>query len=474
MDVKPKSNKLKRQEAERKRERRAERLALTAARSASANERRRADQALRESGLSRVGTKRMLRMILEGEDIPIADGTDLYHIARLLKDVRNRPSRFFDLPYSGIDALKRLLPVCHLRTGFFRRHEASRFADALLALSNHAGRWIRAPEDWKPRSHNTQWQLHSLARHLLARYDVPTFMNSVWMEGTTSRSAIHQRWFIHVGQGQNIRTANGLPVTLTKKQAHFYLQAPDDFDVVRAFRWAQIIDLGGSDRLVRAVLATRLGTNFAHDEFWTTVFRWLVAHPMLDPTHIGPIIDYLHQHRFVPSVPNPNAHLRGEPRLVPRQPNLSVKDRTPEALLRSVADWHRELGRERTVPITSWDPSAIAPFRLVERQGDKELVFTITELLSSRELIEEGRAMYHCVGSYAHSCASGRRSIWSLKLVDASGRESRLLTLEVENETRQIVQARGKLNMTLSRDHWAILRRWKDSGGPGLSEWLAR
>jgi hypothetical protein len=356
--------------------------------------------------------------------------------------------------------------VCHERTGFFRGREQGRFANALLALSTHAGRWIRVPEDWKPRSHNTSWQFHSLARHLLARYDVPTFMNSVWMEGTSSQSATHQRWFIHVGQGQNMRTAEGLPVSLTKKQAHLYLQAADDFDVVRAFRWAQIIDMGGWDRLVRAVVATRLGTDFRHDEFWTTVFRWLVTHPMLYSTHIGPIIDYLHQHRFVASVPNANAHLPGEPRLIARQPNLSMKDRTPEALLRSVADWHRDLGRQRAAPVVSWKPCGIAPFRLVEGQGDRERVFTITELLSSRELIEEGRAMSHCVGSYAHACASGRVSIWTLQFVDASGQEARMLTLEVVNETRQIIQARRKLNMTPTADDWAILRRWTDSGGP--------
>jgi hypothetical protein len=151
-----------------------------------------------------------------------------------------------------------------------------------------------------------------------------------------------------------------------------------------------------------------------------------------------------------------------------------MKDRTPEALLRSVADWHRDLGRHRTAPVISWDSSGIAPYRFVEGQGDNERVFTITELLSSRELIEEGRAMSHCVGSYAHSCVSGRVSIWTLKLLDASGQETRLLTVEVVNHTRQIVQARGKLNMIPTSDHRAILRRWADSGGPAMSKWLAR
>ena len=208
--------------------------------------------------------------------------------------------------------------------------------------------WVREPEDWEPRSHNVYRQFHSLVRHLIARYDVPTFMNTAWLEGLTARSVVHQRWFIHVAQGQNIRTADGLPIPLTKKQAHLYLQAPDDFDVLGAFRWAQIIDLGGTERLVRSVLTTRIRAEFDHDEFWATVFRWLIANPMLDPAQHGPIIDYLHDQRFVASVPNPAAHLPGQPRLVPPQPNLTMKGRNPVTLLRSVADWHRQLGRERT------------------------------------------------------------------------------------------------------------------------------
>jgi PcfJ-like protein len=54
--------------------------------------------------------------------------------------------------------------------------------------------------------------------------------------------------------------------------------------------------------------------------------------------------------------------------------------------------------------------------------------------------------MGHCVGSYARSCASGRVSIWTLKVIDALCREERLLTLEVTNHGRQIVQARRKYN----------------------------
>jgi PcfJ-like protein len=462
MDVKPKSNKLKRREAREKRERRAERRAREKARAAA-----------RVPELLPRGATQVLRMILDGQDVTVSYGSELYIIADLLARIRQDQSRDVPPPRPDVAALQRLVLACHGRTNFFRCRLVNRFTNALVALSAHSRRWIREPEGWKPRSHNTDRQLGSLVRHLVARYDVPRFMDSAWPEGLTAQGVLQQRWFIHVAQGRNIRTADGLPIPLTKKQAHHFLEAPDDFDVLRAFRWAQVIDLGGSERLVRALLGTRIATDFADDEFWASVLRWLIAQPMLDPVHYGPIIDYLHHHRFVASVPNLDAHLPDQPRLVPPQPNLTMKGRDPKTLLRSVADWHRRLGREGAGKATYWAPSGFATFRMEEGEGETRRVFTIAELLSSTELIEEGRAMGHCVGSYAPSCASGRVSIWTLKVTDAWGQETRLLTLEVWNTNRQIVQARRKFNMPPSPKELSILGRWADSGGPALSKWLA-
>ena len=53
-----------------------------------------------------------------------------------------------------------------------------------------------------------------MLRHLLARYDVPTWFDAVFLTGDGAA----QRWFVHVAQGGNLRAAPGLPVTLTKKR----------------------------------------------------------------------------------------------------------------------------------------------------------------------------------------------------------------------------------------------------------------
>ena len=148
-----------------------------------------------------------------------------------------------------------------------------------------------------------------------------------------------------------------------------YLQAPNDFDVIGAFpdgprSWISV----ASERLARNVLGTRLRRAFVDDAFWISVFRWLIAHPMLDSIHHGPIIDYLHNQRFVATAPNPGAHLPGQPRLVPLQPNLTIKDRAPEALLQAIVEWHQSLAA-LNAPRKLGGPGAAKRDRVVSLRG---------------------------------------------------------------------------------------------------------
>lgn len=472
MDARPRSNKQKRLEKKRK-------LALQAVAAAQPDPRAeavaftaRADRALKEARQRTRDLPRFLERIAnrEADNGPL--NNEIRQLAGLFESVRRKPSRFPRNP--DLSAFRRLVEVCWERTDLLRGQETWRFANALLALSAHSRSWVRQPGPWVPRSHNGSRQFDSLLRHLLALYDVPAFMNSAWLEGLTPEGVDHQRWFIHVAQGANIRTAPKLPVTLTKRQAHLYLTAPTDFDVVSALRWAQLRDLGADERLARAVAASRVGRLFIHEEFWFTVLRWLAAQPMLDAMQIGPIIDYLHNQRFVVSTPNPLAHLPGEPLLVPPQPNLSMKGRDPATLLRAVEAWHRLLGRTGAGPAVHWLSCGIPPFRHEEGEGQNRKIFTISELTCSHDLEREGHAMRHCVASYVHSCRTGRSAIWSLRVIDGTGQETRLLTIEVSLRDRQVVQARRRLNDWPGEKDLSLLSRWTGAGGPTVSRWVAR
>ena len=343
------------------------------------------------------------------------------------------------------------------------------FVEALVALARQWTGWLRPVEDWRPRTHNTRRQFSSLARHLFARWPVPAFMDSVWFKGNTREAVRQQKWFLHLGRGENIRTA-ALPLPYTKRMAHYFVQAPSDLSVEQALRWGQIYALGGNERLVRVVIATRLGREFEHEDFWTSVIGWLIAHPMLDPAHVGPIIDYLRDQRFI------SHDVFVAPGLVerraPPQPNLTMKGRTPESLLRQVEGWHGRLARAQQ-PAAEWPPSGIAAFEFVEgsERGGNLKIWTITELVSTKALVAEGRTMKHCVATYARSCSRGFSSIWTLEVDSFEGRR-KILTVEVDHATKLIRQARGKCNAPPGDKHRGILRRWALEAGLGLASYV--
>src|ERR1700761_9329537 len=69
----------------------------------------------------------------------------------------------------------------------------------------------------------------------------------------------------------------------------------------------------------------------------------------------------------------------------------------------------------------------------------------ITELTDSAQLRREGAALRHCVASYVYNCSRGVSSIWSLR--SWRGEKIRhLLTVEVNQQGRAVVQARGRDN----------------------------
>ena len=231
--------------------------------------------------------------------------------------------------------------------------------------------------------------------------------------------------------------------------AHLFLQADDNLTIEAALRWAQVRAQDGSQELAEAIIATRLGSSFAHAEFWDGVILFLCNHPMLDPGCVGPIVDYIHYQRFVPLetvLPGGEVEVGAPP-----QPDFSLKGRRIERLLAQVEDWHVELAKEDRKPTYHWARSGIGEFELVEGTKDKEEEqrrWSIRELLSTQELVEEGRAMRHCVASYGRNCKRGNMSIWSLKVQHGKKRVQSVMTIAVDSRTRRITQARGKHNAT--------------------------
>ena len=331
---------------------------------------------------------------------------------------------------------------------------SSQSALGVIALSEQSSEWLRRPKDWRPKTKNQRKQFASLARHLYANYPVPLFLDHAWLGDMTEA----RQWFQIIGRGENLRHAANLPIKLTKKMAHFFLQAPDNYSIGAALRWSQILSLGGDRRLCDTVAETRLSRDFNDDAFWLTFFRFLIDNPMLDRRHVGPIVDYVWNRKYEPIIEHVQPDVLEE--RPPIQPNFSMNGRQPETLLLEVERWHGELSEGKNRPLLRWDKSPFNEFEYVEGATDDQRTWTIRELLSTAELIAEGKRMSHCVASYDRSCKTGKCSIWTMELCDSEGKQPKL-TIELGHPKFVILQSRGKRNRRPDDQEEKILARWE-------------
>ena len=336
----------------------------------------------------------------------------------------------------------------------FGTQPGNTFINGLLRLCHHHDDWLQPIDSWRPSSRNPSRQFHSLVRHLLAKYSIPAFMDSVWFQQRDDAMR-RENWFKKLAKGCSPRDLD-FPIPVTKKMTGPFSRSTNVSTVEEALRLAQIISLGGERRLFESVLDSRMSDDFGNETFWVTVVHWLVKNPMLAPDQVSPLIDYIYRRKFE-SDEFTEEHL-GE---------FSMKGRTALSLLRQMHRWHARLRQRVGTSDVEWGISTINEFSFQDGEVSDQSTrhWTIRELLNWKELHAEGRAMRHCVASYASMCCRGETSIWSLGVERNSGRRSRVLTIEVTPKTKVIRQIRGRRNRLARAKELEILRRWADQEG---------
>lgn len=408
------------------------------------------------------------------EDNPDRIGGYGYHHQFLeVRNVKDQVVRQCGAHSPQVDAAKKvLLALDSINSDLLVSPQKAVFRQGITRIASRLSDWIRPLETWNPRTKNRSRQFASLVRHLFAKYPVPIFMDEAWLHTsdfiypTASSASQHIEWWLHIASGQNIRTAKGLYIPLTKKMAHHFLEAPNDFTIRGAFRWGQVYGLGGNERIARGLSGTFLMENFSNGDFWESVIRFFIANPMLDTRHYGPICDYLRDQRFVIPLGA----------MAPAQPNLCMKNRTADALLNQVETWHARLHRQtqRRKKASSWPHHpGIDDFIWEEVKKEGTTRFQIVQLLTANDLFEEGRRLEHCVGSYTWSCQNGQTSIWSVRRLQPTGFEP-LGTIELNNQTRAVVQFAAKKNRSPEPKAWFLLNTWCEKNQIGVSRWLKR
>lgn len=336
----------------------------------------------------------------------------------------------------------------------------------LRNLAIRYSHWIRPCETWQPATGNLRPAFRSLAVHLLTYYPVPAFMDSAWDLPDGPEGFRQQSWFIRLGRGASFRSLN-LPLTLTRRMEHFVRQAPDHYSVPQALRYGETRGIGGGEKLAREIAVGRLGQTIERWDFWRTVLRFLVNHPEMQLEHVNPIVDFIHANKFAGDEVLTADGIESQ---TAPWPNFSMEGRTSKSILRLVSAWHGDLGITKQTPWCSWRKSGIQGYRFLEKrpgeEGDRD--WTIVELLDSSALLAEGRAMHHCVYTYANRCRRGETTIWSLRL-RAAGEEKRMVTIEVDPYQRSIVQARARFNRWPGSRSGEIIRQWAAWAGLQLN-----
>lgn len=316
---------------------------------------------------------------------------------------------------------------------------------ALSNLVNYRTCWKKDLFKWKPVAKQTANQLKELASYLFCKYKIPDFLYQGLYE---AKNMQHLEWLIHLGDGGKVREMKKIPIPFTQKMGHYFLNAPPKFSVAEALRWSQVKGLNGEDRLAERIAYSWIGAKPYSDEvFWEGFIQLIINGGMFNLNKLTELIDYVREERRVNT-------------------NYSLKGRTLQSLFRQSDVWHNRFATSRASQV--WKPSGIEGYR-AEKKSE---VVVLEELTESRKLSEEGKAMKHCVGSYAFYCAKGKSAIFSLRKYSGGILLDIMATIEVNLSLQRIVQAKAKMNKPINEEAKKYMELWAIHEGLAINAYL--
>ncbi|MEM7037841.1 MAG: PcfJ domain-containing protein [Bacteroidota bacterium] len=313
----------------------------------------------------------------------------------------------------------------------------------------------RDPQSWKRRTKSAESQFVSLVRHLFCRYDVPIFLIQNLLQVRDLETDIEL--FFAAATGTRIyghRTMKS--AALTRKMVHHFRMAPAFCGYIPAIRWAQVKALGGDKRFFRVICRSFLGAELQNDDFWLSVIRWCIQHGCTDNHRVHQLLRYISYRKF-------GRFLLGqiEMEFDPPDPDFKITGRSLNAMFRANEAWKAEIALLNNFEQVNWQPAPINGFEWAEKEDKKGVArqYRIRQLVTNEEVVAEGKAMKHCVGSYIEDCRMGATSIWSLRKL-AGGTEKRMCTIEVSNRDRRVAQVKQRFNALPNTFQCELIIEW--------------
>lgn len=321
------------------------------------------------------------------------------------------------------------------------------FEQAAFAIMHKSAKFIRSIKDWKPHGKSEKALFYSLANHVFAKYKTPQFLWSAF----ANPNLPHQNVVIHIAGGGSLFSLvkdKTFPVPLTRQMCHLFMQAPLTCTIGDAVRYAQVLGFGGNKRLWEAI-APCVPIIGSDEDFISSEIQWFCNQSMLDPNQVKPMHDYI-------------AHCVNEAQRENKE--YSLKGRTADSIIRQMQDWHANLNKAKVGRFNAFKPSGFEEGTYdFSREGTVE-IWRVREILTAKELQEEGRRQSHCVFSYAHAIEKGRCSIWVLTQ-ETNTMNWAECTIEVDNSLKKLVQVRGRYNRPPTVKQNQVLTRWATEKG---------
>ena len=214
------------------------------------------------------------------------------HCRTLGKTFRSKPdSRYPGLRIASRELFSEVASRCRLLES--PNPLSKDIVPALIRVAIYSGQWIRSPSSWCANpSAGAEDQWSDLLRHLFARWPMPRFFDSAWLQPGIP-VYLERDWFCHVARGGSWRKAHHMPPSISAAALHGAMQAPDHLSVRQALRWGQLMALDASPQLVEEVLATSMVRDLSNDAIWLRLMAKVSGSNDFKPRNFGIIADLL-------------------------------------------------------------------------------------------------------------------------------------------------------------------------------------
>ena len=339
------------------------------------------------------------------------------------------------------------------------------------------------PSSWKPHSFNEQKQNTEFLKSFVCPFPLPEIL--LWAthapEYTPARTKtpdyifirLAKKWIQDIVNGGSFYKQN--KEFFTKAEAHYFLCSKIPYDngssVIKLYFYAKCRARSCNHKL--SLMIAEVFTVKFREHFKSKLIEGFLD--LLTRT-----LDYRYERAMLGDISDfVLKKLLENKKHTGKRDCFSFSGRTISSIINLANEWHEETrqeaeaqriqrddnrrqrrNNEKTIDTSHWKGLGIYQFRH-ESDG---YIWTVTELKTAQDLLNEGRKMKNCVASYTYGCASGNSAIFTVeRIYPVNQIIEKVATLEVQLSTRTLIQAKGKCNTAVTPKVLNIINRWANA-----------